>query len=227
MHTPHYISGLKYRFWTPSYRTVCAVSGLGKSFKRRIVKAAVLHGDEHIADIGCGEGTFLSEACTLYPHIQAYGIDPDPILLSQARARPTLSHSNVVLEQGVAQSLSLPNTSCDVAFCTHTLHHLTDTEKAAALREMYRILRPGGRIIITDFGPRRFQWYPSFHPLEDRACITSCLAGHLPDFLRASGFTLCSYTPFFGNTTAMLVGIRPLQEATVGPNTSHNDTTSE
>ncbi len=53
---------------------------------------------------------------------------------------------------GVAQDLSLPDESFDVVTCTLAMHHIPARDRPAAFAQMYRVTRPGGRLLVADFG---------------------------------------------------------------------------
>jgi demethylmenaquinone methyltransferase/2-methoxy-6-polyprenyl-1,4-benzoquinol methylase len=54
---------------------------------------------------------------------------------------------------GVAQDLGLPDASFDVVTCTLAMHHIPARQRQAAFAEMYRVTRPGGRLLTADMAP--------------------------------------------------------------------------
>ena len=54
---------------------------------------------------------------------------------------------------GVAQDLPLPDASFDAVTCTLAMHHVPARQRAAAFREMYRVTKSGGRLLVADFDP--------------------------------------------------------------------------
>src|SRR6185295_3403207 len=97
-----------------------------------------------------------------------HGFDPDPFLLREAASRVKTTNSRVTLEKAFAESLPRPSNYFDIAFFTFVLHHLTDIHKRKALKEAFRILKPKGKLVITDFGPplQRMHW-PHLYLFED------------------------------------------------------------
>lgn len=98
-----------------------------------------------VAELGCGTGpnlVALSPVCA-----RVIGIDREERMLSAARERVG-SFSNVELRQGGIEDLPLHDAEIDAALCVLVLHHVPDLHRAFA--EMARVLRPGGRIAITD-----------------------------------------------------------------------------
>ena len=98
-----------------------------------------------IADLGCGTGR-TSE--TLAPFVsRIIAIDASEEMLAAARER-LAAHANVDLRQGALEAVPLPNASVDAAHIGMVLHHVADPGKV--LHEAARVLKPGGRLLITD-----------------------------------------------------------------------------
>ncbi|MBL0926770.1 MAG: metalloregulator ArsR/SmtB family transcription factor [Phycisphaerales bacterium] len=98
-----------------------------------------------VADLGCGTG---NGAEMLAPHVRrVIAIDQSGPMLEAARKR--LSRlSNVEFVQAPIEALPLPASSIDAATCLLVLHHLR--EPVDALREMRRVIRPGGVVLVLD-----------------------------------------------------------------------------
>lgn len=107
--------------------------------------AALLPSHWTVADLGCGTGPALVE---LAPVVQrVVGIDREPRMVETARAR-TADLPNVEVHQGGLEDLPLGDAEIDAATCMLVLHHVPDP--VAALREVRRVLRPDGRLVIID-----------------------------------------------------------------------------
>jgi ubiquinone/menaquinone biosynthesis C-methylase UbiE len=106
-----------------------------------------------VADIGAGTG-FV--AAGLAPKAaKVYGFDASAEMLSVAR-RNLEKFANVELQQAPGDSIPLPDASLDGVFANMYLHHAPDP--AAAIREMVRLLRPGGVLCITDLDSHDHEW---------------------------------------------------------------------
>jgi ubiquinone/menaquinone biosynthesis C-methylase UbiE len=103
-----------------------------------------------ILDNGCGVGLL----CDRIAPEQVVGLDISREMLRHAA---TLSNQLIL---GNSQDLPLHSGSFDVAFCRSLLHHLPDA--AAAVREMHRVLRPGGEMVIVDTNRSLLSWLPRF-----------------------------------------------------------------
>ena len=116
--------------------------------------------DSEVADVGTGTG-FV--AAGLAPRVKrVVGIDSAPAMLEVAgKNLQALGVSNVDLVVGDAARLPLENGSVDAAFANMVLHHALDP--AAMLREMARVVRPGGAVAITDEVEHPYVWMRDEH----------------------------------------------------------------
>lgn len=106
-----------------------------------------------VADIGTGTG-FV--AAGLAPRaVNVYGFDASAEMLAVA-ARNLEKFPNVELRQAPGDSIPLPDATLDGVFANMYLHHAPDP--AAAIREMARLLRPGGVLCITDLDSHDHEW---------------------------------------------------------------------
>jgi ubiquinone/menaquinone biosynthesis C-methylase UbiE len=117
--------------------------------RRRIVRAALgARPGEDVLDVGCGPGFYCAElAEEVGPSGSVVGIDSSPAMLELA-ARRSREHECVELRRGDALSLPVDDGSFDAALCVQVLEYIRDP--IAALTEMRRALRPGGRVVVWD-----------------------------------------------------------------------------
>jgi SAM-dependent methyltransferase len=106
---------------------------------------------DRVLDIGCCGG-YLAHllAAAVTPGGRVTGLDPSAPAIGYARRRAPANCSFAV---GVAQDLRLPDRSFDVVTSTLAAHHIPEPARPAAFGEMYRVLRPGGTLLIADFRP--------------------------------------------------------------------------
>jgi SAM-dependent methyltransferase len=98
-----------------------------------------------VADLGCGTG---HSASALAPHVRrVIGVDQSSAMLKAAQRR-TASLDNVELRRGSLEALPIADGECDAALLVLALTYVE--EPAAAVKEMSRILRPGGRAVVVD-----------------------------------------------------------------------------
>lgn len=119
-----------------------------------LVAQADLQPHQRVLDVGCGTGTLVARIKRLFPTIDVVGVDPDVHALVRGRQKADRAGLLVRFDLGSASALGYREASFDRVFSSLMLHHLEPEEKAPALREMRRVLRPGGRLELLDFaGP--------------------------------------------------------------------------
>lgn len=125
----------------------------GPEVRQSAIAKAYLRPEMAVADVGGGTG-FLTEALAALVR-RVYLVDASEEMLEVARKN--LSHlSNVEFHHSDGLSLPFPDESLDAVFANMYLHHTPDPQ--AAIREMVRVLRPGGRLVITDMDEHPYAW---------------------------------------------------------------------
>jgi ubiquinone/menaquinone biosynthesis C-methylase UbiE len=109
---------------------------------------ALLPGNQVVADLGCGSGNLAAELAGFVK--QVIGIDSSAAMLKAAKRR-TATHTNVDLRKGDLAALPIESATCDAALLVLALTYLPEPQPA--IREMSRILKPGGRAVIVDLLP--------------------------------------------------------------------------
>jgi len=101
---------------------------------------------DRVLDVGCGTGALLRRLSESHPAALLSGVDPVPEMLAVARRRVPVE---VELREGWAERLPFPEEQFDVLVSCNMFHYIQ--RPLDALREMRRVLRPGGRLIVTDW----------------------------------------------------------------------------
>ena len=116
----------------------------------RIVRLARPEAQDAALDVACGPGLLV---CALARQVRhATGIDLTPAMLEQARrAQQEQGLANVTWDQGDVTAMPYADASFDVVTCRFAFHHFP--EPLAVLREMRRVGRAGGRIVVADSAP--------------------------------------------------------------------------
>jgi SAM-dependent methyltransferase len=139
--------------------------------RRRLVhEALAAQPGERILDVGCGPGFYVAELLeAVGPAGSVVGIDVSPPMLAIAAHR-TEAHPNVVFHEGDATSLPVEGEDFDAALSVQVLEYVNDP--AAALAEIHRALRPGGRVVLWDVDWTTLSWH-SADPQRMRRALSA------------------------------------------------------
>ena len=138
---------------------------------------AQLHPGEIVLDLGSGAGLdVLLSARRVAPGGHAYGVDMTDEMLSLANTnRAKAGIQNATFLKGTIEAVPLPNASADVVISNCVINLAAD--KAAVLREAFRVLKPGGRLAVADM----VELEPL--PAEVKGALDAwagCVAGTIP-----------------------------------------------
>jgi ubiquinone/menaquinone biosynthesis C-methylase UbiE len=88
----------------------------------------------------------------LQPDVEVVGLDPDPEALARAERKARRCADALQLDRRFAGQLPYPDASFDRVLSAFMFHHLEPADRPLALREVNRVLRPGGPVHLLDFG---------------------------------------------------------------------------
>lgn len=150
-----------------------------------------------ILDIGCGPGSITIGLAQRVPNGEVVGIDRVSDILEQARELAIdTGTSNVLFTHGDLYSLDYADNSFDVVYAHQVLQHLTDPQRA--LREIRRLLKPGGIVAVRDadydtmvHSPDTIEivrWLELYHQITSRNGGESNAGRYLNGWLHETGF---------------------------------------
>lgn len=150
-HHPHdYLPATGHDALLPAYDLIARLMGLNSAYQRLITEAELVDG-QRVLEIGCGTGNVIIRAKRSRPGIDAVGSDPDPLILARARRKAT-GLSGIRFEQAYVQRLPYADGEFDRVLSSMMLHHIGEDAKPDAAAEIFRVLRPGGRLHLVDIG---------------------------------------------------------------------------
>lgn len=104
--------------------------------------------NSQLLEVGCGQGTSIPLLDKYFKPESIHAVDIDSVALEQAFKEAEYCQCKVAVFEGSAKNLSLPGNSFDLIFCHQLLHHIAFQE--AALQEFMRLLKPGGKLLISE-----------------------------------------------------------------------------
>jgi ubiquinone/menaquinone biosynthesis C-methylase UbiE len=161
---------------------------------RKVTDTLGLRPGEHVLDAGCGPGTTaLSMADRFGARVTGITVSQFEVDRASERARAAGAGERVRFEYGDFMALDYPDATFDAVLALESLQNAPDLEQV--LRELYRVLRPGGRLSLSDFSlesmshPDRIARFMETLKLDRLPTLPEWLA-----LLRAAGFEVEEYT---------------------------------
>ena len=156
-----------------------------------------LHSGQRLLDVGCGPGTVTTGLARAVAPGLVTGLDAAPDVLAAARQHAAeTGPDNLEFVEGNVYALNYPDDTFDIVYANQLLQHLSDP--VAALREMRRVLRPGGLLAVRDADYATMQPHPKFSEFERWNALYHQVAyannaepdagRKLPSWARAAGF---------------------------------------
>lgn len=184
-----YIPALRFDWLTPLYDPLLRWGMREETFKRDLIHHARFAPGQRVLDLGCGTATLTILIQQTHPDVEIIGLDGDPKVLAIGRAKVHQAGVEITLDEGMAFQLPYADNSFDRVVSSLVFHHLTHENKQRTLREVYRVLRPGGQLFVVDFGKPRSALGNWLAPLLGRFEETADnLKGLLPVMFQEAGF---------------------------------------
>ena len=187
-----HIPALGYRWLTRFYDPVVRLTTREAMFKDALLREASIQDGYRILDLGCGTGTLALLLKRAHRGAEVFGLDADAEALKLARTKLEGAGVEVRLDQGLASALPYADGRFDRTLSSLFFHHLSSDLKLEAMREILRVLRPGGEFHIADWGkatgPVMRLAFVAVQLLDGFATTTDNVKGLLPDLLRLALF---------------------------------------
>ena len=213
-----YLPAAGHAWALPLYDPIVRLLGLVAS-RRALVERAALRPGHRVLDLGCGTGGLALLIARLHPGVEVVGVDPDAHALARARRKAERAGVAIRLDEAFGDTLPYEAAAFDRVLSAFVLHHLPAEEKVKTLREVRRVLAPGGALHLLDFGgpesvPRGFlaRWLHASHRLRDN------FGDRLPALLTEAGFaeprmvdhraTFLGHIAYFRGTAGYTVVVR-------------------
>jgi ubiquinone/menaquinone biosynthesis C-methylase UbiE len=158
----------------PLYDPLVKLLG-GDKARKVLLDQAAGQSIRRVLDVGCGTGTLVMMMVKrLDAGVEVVGLDPDPKALSRARRKAAQEGLSIKFDQGYSEALPYPAASFDRVFSSFMFHHLRVDQRERTLREVRRVLAPGGSLHLLDFERREpsgrlSRWFNSSDRLEENS----------------------------------------------------------
>jgi ubiquinone/menaquinone biosynthesis C-methylase UbiE len=205
--TERYVPAAGRTWLTGLYDPIMALTMRESAFRGRLADAVLESSPEVVLDIGCGTGSLAALILARDATTRVLGVDGDEEVLERARAKTAAAGERAEFRRGLADALPVDDASVDVVTASLLLHHLEHDGKLRALNEARRVLRPGGRLAIADWGrphdPVMRAAFFGLQLVDGFASTREHATGALPSLIEAAGFqpvlTLGRWRTFWGS----------------------------
>lgn len=200
--------------------------GTHRLWKRSMVRQARAPRGGSVLDLATGTGDIaLLFSDEVGPEGKVIGADFCPDMIQQARAREKNQRRNLSFEVGDAMSLRFTDNSFDISSISFGIRNVDDPVKA--LSEMRRVVKPGGRVVVLEFGQPRglfgmlYRFYSNYilpiiggvvsgnrkaySYLNRTSAEFPCREGFI-DLMRRAGFKRASWKGMFGGIAFLYIG---------------------
>lgn len=140
--------------WATLYDLFVHIATIGRAttLRETTVELAGVQSGGQVLEVGCGTGAVaLAARRRMGAAGEVHGIDPSPEMITVARRKADQAGLSVEFRVGVVEALPFPDNTFEVVLSSLMMHHLPVDLKRPALAEIYRVLKPGGRLLVVDF----------------------------------------------------------------------------
>lgn len=152
------VAGRVFR-WALAYDLLLKLLWRGSEhrYREKTVSLAGIRPGDTVLDVGCGTGTLAIAAKRCAGSAgQVYGLDASHEMRLRACKKAAAAGTEIDVRLGSADAIPFPEETFDVVLSTTVLHCLADHARLLCIREMVRVLKPSGRLLLVDFGgPKR------------------------------------------------------------------------
>ena len=211
-----YVPALRFRWLTPAYDAVVGATTRERTFKRALIEQVHVGPGQRVLDLACGTGTLAIWIKAKQPQADVIGIDGDPAILAIASRKAREAGVSVQLDHGLSHSQPYPAAHFDRVVSSLFFHHLSWADKQRTVREVFRVLKPGGELHVADWGrasnPLMRGLFLLVQTLDGFENTRDNVAGRLVELFESGGFVQVAqrraFATVFG-TLALYKAVKP------------------
>lgn len=187
---PDQHTAIQFDHWAKTYDTKALNHYYFYKVNQAVLKLLQPGANSSLLDVGCGTGILLEQLASTRDGMHLYGLDVSEGMLAWAKQK-LAKYSNVELQLGSVAELPYEDNRFDYVTCIQSFHHHPDSMQS--LRQMHRVLKPGGSLLIHDVsldGPLRksSHWLEkSLYP-EREADISRYTRVQMEELFQKAGF---------------------------------------
>ena len=192
MNKNQYVPALKYSWLTRFYDPIVALGTREQVFREKLLNQAEIKSGDRVLDLACGTGTFSVMVKNRFPGVEITGLDGDPNILVLARKKALAAGEDIVFDESMSFSMPYADGEFDTVFSSLFFHHLQSVDKLRTMKEVYRVLKPGGTFHVCDWG-RPYNLlsrmkFLSVRLLDGFEVTRDNIEGRLPAYINGVGF---------------------------------------
>lgn len=205
--------------------------GIDRRWRKKVVNELFESNSGRLLDVATGTGDLAIAAALRYPNLKVDGVDIAISMLEVAQAKVDKRKltGRVTLQSGDAENISFSDNTFDCVTAAFGVRNFENVQ--AGLNEMFRVLKPGGKIVILEFSKPRKGFFAVVYRIYFKFILPffgKLVSGnnraytYLPEsvnafaerdafvgLLKESGFGNCNYTPLTFGVACMYLGIKP------------------
>lgn len=198
MPSKSYIPALRFNWLTRFYDLLLGLTFPEKKIKQALIDQCQLAGQERILDFGTGTATLSLMIKQQYPDVAVTGIDVDYKILNMAQKK---AGSLIQLWKYDGTRMPFTESSFDIIVSSLVFHHIATVNKKNVLQDLYRIVKPGGKLHIADFGKAHNLYtklaFGIFRRFDGEENTRVNSKGQLQDYIEKAGFKNVNETRYF------------------------------
>jgi ubiquinone/menaquinone biosynthesis C-methylase UbiE len=183
-----YLPGMGRDWLLPLYDPFTRLIGV-ESAPRKLAEQAELDSAGRVLEIGCGTGNLVLLVKQMRPQLEVVGLDPDPKALARAGRKARRAGLTLEFDRGFADELPYPDGCFDRVLSSLMFHHLEADLRVASLREVLRVLRPGGSLHLADFAGDSHRLHGLARIARRSHTLNDNWDDRLPTLMHAAGFS--------------------------------------
>ncbi len=136
-----------------SYDSYMKMMTLGRerALRDTTVQLALVEPGDSVLEVGCGTGTLtLAAKRQAGPSGKVCGIDVIPGMIELSQRKAAQAHADITFQLGSIDNIPFPANQFDAVMCSFMIFHMSETTRRKGLTEIYRVLKPQGRLLILD-----------------------------------------------------------------------------